>query len=128
MKELLVLANNDGSFIGAHIRIDGHATPVFEADLPAIFAELNASVIDRATQLAASLEAVTAELGALKETAARAAQAVVAVVDNPDVDDAQTAAACKQIAVQVLTPVRERDRQALLKLAAETAAKLAALG
>ena len=99
---------------------------VADAAWPALCATINAdalATIDAQTQEVASLAAA---LAALKATAAQAAQAVVAVVNDESISDAQTAAACKQIALQVLKPVRDREIEAAELDEAKDAAALAA--
>lgn len=70
------------------------------------------------------LRAVVAELDQLKATATRAAQAVVAVVENEAIDAEQTAIACREIAINVLTPVRDREIAEAKARIAEAQARL----
>lgn len=92
-----------------------------EAEAVALKAEHEAEIdtlkADKEAELKTQAEAyaaLQAEMGAYKAQGRQAAQAVVAVVDNVDIDAEQTAATCKAIALQVLIPDRERKRLAAL--------------
>lgn len=81
----------------------------------------------RVKELEVELGKVGAELEQYKASGTKAAQAVVAVVNDDSVSDAQTAATCKAIALKVLQPVRERELEAAIKAAEEAAALVEAL-
>ena len=62
-------------------------------------------------------ESLKAAHEALKVTATKAAQLVVAIVDDQSINAEQTAVKCKEVAMHVLTPVRERELAAAVKAA-----------
>lgn len=95
----LTISFKDGAMTGVQVRgADGVARGIQAGDIAAQLATVNEAAL-----------MCVAELTALKATAAQAAQAVVTVVDDISISDAQTAATCKQIALQVLKPVRDRE-------------------
>lgn len=129
--ELTVRLKADKTFSAAHVRdAKGTASPVDAAALPELFRPLNAAAITRVDVLTqeikdlnATHESLKDELSAYKAQGIKAAHAVVAVVENPEVDDKKTAEKCKEIALQVLMPERERQRQAALVALAKAQAE-----
>ena len=127
MRELTVRLNPDGTFDAAHKRDAlGTAYPVDASELPDLINMVNAAAIARVGVLLVeadaskvAIEKLEVELAAYKAQGIKAAQAVVAVVDNNKVDAEQTAVTCKAIALEVLAPERERQRLAALKRLAE---------
>lgn len=137
MYEILIRGTDDGTaYKGAHCIAKAGDMPrgIADAQWPAVCASINAMGLARVDVLESELEAkqleldgVKAELDQLKATAARAAQAVVAVVDDKRVDDKRTVIACREIAINVLTPVRDREIAAARQRIADEQARLAAL-
>ena len=112
----LTISFKDGVMTGVQVRdADGIARGLKAGDLAAQLATVNESALMCADELVA----LKTELTAYKAQGVQAAQAVVAVVDNPNISDAQTAVTCKAIALEILKNKKERDIEAADKAAAE---------
>jgi hypothetical protein len=124
--EFLVRGKDNGNYSGAHI-IDvagGKARAVKPGDWPAILGVLNDAAIARVSEVEAERDALKAELDELKQTATRAAQAVISVIQNEQVNNEDTIATVSGIALAVLQPVAERELMAAEQAAAEAIAKV----
>jgi gas vesicle protein len=124
--EVLVRGKDNGSYSGAHV-IDvagGKARPVKPGDWPALLGVLNDAAIARVSEVEAEMDALKKELDDLKQTATRAAQAVISVIENKDVNDADTIITVKGIARTAIKSVEERELMEAEQAAAEAMAKL----
>ena len=123
----LTISFKDGALTGVQVRgADGVARAIQAGDLAAQLPTINEAALLLVADLELQVNARIAELTALKTTAAAAAQAVVTAVNDESISDAQTVATCKQIALQVLKPVRDREIEAAELDEAKDAAALAA--
>lgn len=125
----ILIRGKAGQYSGGHrIATPGALPePITNAQWPDVCASINTAALAELERVTAELDATKAALEAYKAQGLQAAKAVVSVVDNQSIDDKETALACKQIALQVLTPEIEHERQALLAQQAEIAAKLEAI-
>ncbi len=130
MQYEILLRGKDGKLQGGHsIKTPGDAPQsIAQAQWPDVCNAINKATLAALDDCRADLEAVKAELDAYKKQGVQAAKAVVQVVEDQSIDAEATALTCKAIALQILTPEIERQRQALLAQQAEIAAKLEAIG
>ena len=94
-----------------------------DADISAVTAK-NKTDLDVANT---ATERANVELAAYKEQGIKAAQDVIAIVDDLSIDPEQTAIRCKYIALQIVANETERQKLSLIKKRQEIDAELAKL-
>lgn len=126
--EILIRGKN-GAYAGGHRQATPRdlPEPITLAQWPEVCASINTATFAELERVTAELDAAKGELDAYKKQGVQAAKAVVQVVEDQSINAEQTALTCKAIALQILTPEIERQRQALISQQAEITAKLEAI-